>query len=445
MSLLSIGVVGGLAFGATQAFFSDTETSTGNVLQAGAIDLLVDNDSWYFGEGEQLLPRPDLSWELDDLTGHLFFNFADLKPGDWGEDTISLHVNDNDAYACAYIDITKNDDMSSTEPELEVQGEVEEDPSDIWDGELAQELNFFFWLDDGDNVYETGELPLMSGPASSGLDENGFGKVLMYDLHNPATSNGELLGSETYHIGKVWCYGDLLVTDVTEDSTGPDVRNSGVSCSGEPVSNFSQTDNMMLDMSFYAEQARHNGEFTCPAYTGTTMSTRDLENKDDTDSNWPVIGNDDTWGNIIYSSNADTFYGTVNGQGLVPSSKYQITLNSQSATGCGFTATSLGGFGANQFQSGFWDSAYPNLNSVCVDDDEGLYNMNLIGDHYTVMTDATGKFNYAFNFTLPSGPYVDVKVLVKKMLDEHITPWVDETAVAEKNLYETAPISFTVN
>lgn len=438
LSILSIGIVAVVAVYASQAFFSDVETSTGNTFTAGAIDLKIDNESWYFGPGEVLVKRADLSWDLDDLTGHLFFNYSDIKPGDWGEDTISIHVHDNDAYACAYIDITKNDDMSSTEPELEA-GDQEEDPDNIMDGELAQELNFFFWLDDGDNVYETGELSLMDGPASGGL-----GGVLSYNLRHPGTVGGVLVGGETYYIGKVWCFGDLSVTEVAQDTTGPEQRHSGITCIGSSVTNLSQTDNMMLDMSFYAEQARHNTQFTCPAYQGATVTALDLENKD-TGNNWAIIGGDDTWGTFAYSSNADTFYGTVYGQGLVPNAKYQITLNSQASTSCGFTATSLGEFGSNAFESGFWNSASPNLNSTCVGDDEGLYNMNLIGDHYTVETDATGKFNYAFNLTLPSGSYTDVKVLVKKMLDRHVSPWADASAVADKNLYETSAVTFTVN
>ncbi len=43
ISLLSVVVVAGVAFGATRAFFSDTEVSAGNVFTAGAIDLKVDH------------------------------------------------------------------------------------------------------------------------------------------------------------------------------------------------------------------------------------------------------------------------------------------------------------------------------------------------------------------------------------------------------------------
>jgi predicted ribosomally synthesized peptide with SipW-like signal peptide len=93
--------VAAVVVGATTAFFSDTETSTGNTFTAGAIDLTVDNQSYVTGPDGHLIASPNTSWTLSDITGQLFFNFSDLKPGDIGEDTISLHVDSNDAYLCA--------------------------------------------------------------------------------------------------------------------------------------------------------------------------------------------------------------------------------------------------------------------------------------------------------------------------------------------------------
>src|SRR5438876_1023190 len=58
--LLSASMViaaGALIIGATFAFYADTETSQGNVLGAGALDLLIDNDSYYNG-----VLSPDNSW-----------------------------------------------------------------------------------------------------------------------------------------------------------------------------------------------------------------------------------------------------------------------------------------------------------------------------------------------------------------------------------------------
>src|SRR3990167_1464422 len=71
----------------TSAFFSDTETSSGNTLTAGELDLKIDNTSYY-----NQASNSATTWPSDNLPGHLFFDFNDLKPGDRGEDTISLLV-----------------------------------------------------------------------------------------------------------------------------------------------------------------------------------------------------------------------------------------------------------------------------------------------------------------------------------------------------------------
>ncbi|KKR27801.1 MAG: hypothetical protein UT61_C0066G0016, partial [Candidatus Woesebacteria bacterium GW2011_GWA1_39_8] len=121
VSLLAIGAVTIAGVAATRAFFSDTETSTGNTFEAGSIDLKVDNESfWNRGAEGLIAKRTDLSWEAQDLDGSnkVFFSYQDMKPGDLGEDTISLHT-DNDAWVCASFNVTENKDNSCTEPELD--------------------------------------------------------------------------------------------------------------------------------------------------------------------------------------------------------------------------------------------------------------------------------------------------------------------------------------
>src|SRR3989338_5857040 len=91
-----------LIVGGTGAFFSDTETSTGNTFTAGAIDLQIDSESYYRG-----VLNASTTWQVakDLEEGDMFFSFDDLKPGDWGEDTISLHVNSNDSYLCMDVSL----------------------------------------------------------------------------------------------------------------------------------------------------------------------------------------------------------------------------------------------------------------------------------------------------------------------------------------------------
>ena len=128
LSVASIVASAALIIGATVAFFSDTETSANNLLQAGKIDLKIDNESYYNGQLNQ-----GTTWLTpSDLTNQLFFNFTDLKPSDYGEDTISVHVDDNPCWICAEVKLTSSLDNGSTDPEL-----VDEIPYTPNVGELA--------------------------------------------------------------------------------------------------------------------------------------------------------------------------------------------------------------------------------------------------------------------------------------------------------------------
>lgn len=287
---LITATVSALAIGATGAFFSDTETSIGNTFAAGAIDLKIDNESYYNGnkcavdvndvdadlnttefvwQGSATYPEVgtdcSTSFPLSDLdSGLLFFNFTDLKPDDEGEDTISIHVQ-NDAWACMDVTLTSNNDVSTTEPEGEV--DVPEDINNTWDGELAQNLQFFWWADDGDNVYEVGENPISNGIQTlmNLASTAGPFSVPLADANNNVWGLvGEPLpANETVYIAKAWCFGTLTLNPVLAgQGVNPSVA-SGVSCDGAALGNQTQTDSATVDVAFRAIQARHNGEFVC--------------------------------------------------------------------------------------------------------------------------------------------------------------------------------------
>ncbi|MCK5140282.1 MAG: SipW-dependent-type signal peptide-containing protein [Thermodesulfovibrionia bacterium] len=270
LSLAIIAAIAGVVVTATTAFFSDTETSTGNTFTAGAIDLKIDNTSYaidytipgYVDPTGALVRSDATSWDLDDLTSQLFFNFEDLKPGDIGEDTVSIHVYNNNAWACVDMELTANDDVTCTEPEegddvdCAVPGEGM--------GELAGELNFVFWADDGDNVLEVGETVLTEGAASDVMQ--GVRLTIADSVtNNVGGEDGEpLTGEETYYIGKAWCYGALTLDPQCEDDTNPIDRGAtGIICDGSVVDNASQTDMIEGTVSFYAEQSRNNDNFVC--------------------------------------------------------------------------------------------------------------------------------------------------------------------------------------
>jgi predicted ribosomally synthesized peptide with SipW-like signal peptide len=276
MSIAMLAFAGVAIAGATGAFFSDTETSTGNTFTAGAIDLTVDSEQHYNGnecklegssykwKGEAAYPVPETectgSWELTDLdddsvTGHKFFNFSDLKPGDYGENTISIHVETNDAYMCAALVNVGGEDLDSTKTEPEVTEGDTSFGSTAADSELDEELSFFAWVDEGvtpgfgddedsegDNIYQDGETKLGSAKASE------LSNVVwsLTDIGNPITA------STTAYIGVAWCYGEF---------------DQDHNCSGLDVDNMSQTDSWFTDMAFYVEQSRNNDQFSCDNWT----------------------------------------------------------------------------------------------------------------------------------------------------------------------------------
>ena len=296
--LLSVSVlafVGAVVAGATGAFFSDTETSTGNTFTAGAIDLKIDNTSFYLqNPAGKMIPSPGTTWQLANLNDgqgpsgngkYLFFNFTDLKPGGIGGGTISLHVKNKPAWACVDVNITKNDDMDCTEPELTDDPTCQPTPADAnpFDGELASYLNFIFWNDDGDNVFEEEENEIMRGPASNVLGSGVAWTLADSQTNNLGGTTGQPIdGSRTYYIGKAWCYGDIDDTPLAQDGpfnpqnpNGPDLRGPGVSCTGgNVISNASQSDSLMADISFYAVQSRNNSGFLCSNPRGGSSSSQ---------------------------------------------------------------------------------------------------------------------------------------------------------------------------
>jgi len=288
-------LVAAIGIGGTVAYYNDTETSTGNTFTAGEIDLKIDNHSWYNGEY-----RPDLSWELDDLTGHLFFNFQDLKPIDWGEDTISIHVNGNDAWACMDFNLYNADDNGLVEPEEDAGDTTGGDGR----GELQEQVYFVWWADDGDNVLETDEIPFQEIISLGQL--NAFSVPLADSSGEGVISSTPLVGDADYNIGKAWCFGSLTLNPVPAGEGIDPAADPGFDCDGVGTNNITQSDSVEVALSFRTIQSRNNDNFICESpcsrisflsedsfagVDGDTSgwSTNDSEKNLGT-SNWSLLG-----------------------------------------------------------------------------------------------------------------------------------------------------------
>ena len=271
----------------TTAFFSDTETSQGNTFTAGAIDLTVDSHATYNG-----VAVPEATWTLKDLnpTSDKFFNFTDVKPGDVGEDTISLHVINNDAWVCAEVSNLVSNDNGLTEPESAV-----DQTGGAGQGELQNALMFNIWKDDGvnaggqlvgtpcDNVQQVGEPTLLFGHPVNGV-------LPVYDLQH----GGALAGGHTTCLGVSW---NLPV------GTGNEV----------------QTDSLAGDISFRVEQARNNAGFVCSQVP--VEKTLVLDNKDP--QTWARIP-DGMRGTLTYNTAGTNFTGTFQAAGLANKTNYSL-------------------------------------------------------------------------------------------------------------------------
>jgi predicted ribosomally synthesized peptide with SipW-like signal peptide len=406
ISLSVIAAVAAIAIGGTIAYFSDTETSTGNTFTAGSLDLIVDIDGV----------------DHNPLTGPIF-TLADMKPGDTGEKTISLKVDNNPACGLVNINLTSDLDNTCTEPEIGDEPACATSPTgiEVGSGELNDQVQFIIFSDpDCDNKFET-----------SGSE---------------TLTQGTLTGTATYQIGELpiapakQCYG--IAYCFGAPTLTPNGEHNDITCDGSAINNSAQSDSFTADLVITAEQKRNQYPNGCPVDGGfIQMDKVNLENKQA--GTWAIIPVDNIQGFIQYSVSDKTFHGFVTGTGLVANGKYQITLNGPG--GCiNPSDTGLAGMEPNAFSSGYWNNN-TNLEPTCGTPGEGVYNMNLIGDHYTFIADGAGAFNYSFNLALPAGTYSGVKVLVKKMLDTHVSPWADTGAGYPMfNLYEVAPISFTI-
>jgi predicted ribosomally synthesized peptide with SipW-like signal peptide len=242
-----------VAFVGTSAFFSDDETSTGNTFQAGAIDLLLTNES----SASNGVVNASQQWsEFDDINNRVMMNYSDIKPGDWGENTIGFQVVSNQAWMCADITLTDNLENERLQPET-LDGDVTDQV-----GELDKDLMVMWWKDDGDNQLGANETPLFQGPRSlRDWLALGDGTTLPLTFADSSLNwesglqNDPIDPNVPFYLGVAWCLGDLVPTND---------GNPGWTCNGELVNNQSQTDSFVTSLNFSVEQARNNPNFLCP-------------------------------------------------------------------------------------------------------------------------------------------------------------------------------------
>lgn len=233
VSLMTIALVIGITGAGFAAYLSDVETSGSNVFAAGSLNLRVDLMSSTHRDAEGTILGGPRHFGMRDLNGEVFFNWSDIKPGDEGEATISLHV-DNDAWARMVSLSTANDDNGLTEPEEEGDWDTDSrtfenaDSSDgAWNGELPKWLHVTMWRDDDcDNKKDDSEDYLI-GKKLAGEDailvkdvtlEQSFPDIFDKESDEWSRIPGYLEACKTNCIGISWYVHPAAGNEIQSDS-----------------------------------------------------------------------------------------------------------------------------------------------------------------------------------------------------------------------------------
>jgi len=235
-------------------------TSSGT--RQSGLEMQIDSRTIYNG-----VLQPKLSWALKNLKPFcdFFFKFFDVKPGDTGQNTISIHIKKNPAWVCLDFLNLKDKDNGNNEPESQV------DANGNKSGELSSGLEFFGWMDDGDNTYEVGERALFGTSTQAATTTlRGMSYALADAKHGTAFPI-----NSTRYVGISWCAGDLNV------NTGTGV----ITCNGATLGNGVQTDSMNVDVSLRAVSSKDEKTFTCTKQKEEGHSGDDGHDDDEDDNN----------------------------------------------------------------------------------------------------------------------------------------------------------------
>jgi hypothetical protein len=139
------------------------------------------------------------TWTMTDLGKEKFFNFADIKPGDRGEDTVSLHVT-NDACGRILISKIKDSGNTCTEPETQTDDRDcrrKEPGQKEKNGELLKKMEYKIWVDQG-------KTPGFQGKSDPGEGDNIFNENdhLIYDWKRLNLCQKELV--ITRELKEIW-------------------------------------------------------------------------------------------------------------------------------------------------------------------------------------------------------------------------------------------------
>jgi predicted ribosomally synthesized peptide with SipW-like signal peptide len=203
----------------------------------------------------------ETTWDLRDITTEKFFNFTSLSPGDYGENTISLHVYDNDAWSRFLIENVIDQETPGDNQCTNSEKEAENSNCGT-NGELRENLYFWIWLDqgkkpgfqgkendreEGDNLWQSQTEPELA-PRQI-ISENGevwniwdwLKTAWIFNGGTDATGivkDGRLINCVTYYLGIGWELPQDAGDEAQTDTFSADVKIDTVQYRNNPNHNF---------------------------------------------------------------------------------------------------------------------------------------------------------------------------------------------------------------
>jgi hypothetical protein len=249
--VITLSAVGALALTAATFVPGDTfaGSSGGSTFNSKGLTLQIDSSATYDGA-----KVPSETWNAKNLVPGTdkFFNYSDIKPGDYGCNVISVHTEKSDAYECVDFTGLQNNDNGLNNPEIKAGDTT----GGAGQGDLAQGLQFFGWIDNGDGKYNPKtEQPLFGTAAKSASVVLNNTSYALGD----SKSGGSCKQNTTKYFATCWCAGTLSV-----DSKG------NFSCDGSTLGNRAQGDSVSLSVDVRAVVAADNAKFTCATSSTST-------------------------------------------------------------------------------------------------------------------------------------------------------------------------------
>jgi predicted ribosomally synthesized peptide with SipW-like signal peptide len=263
ISLAIIGVVAAIGVGATVAYFSDTETSTGNTISAGTIDISVDNNSVWGKTYTDVL--------------------TDMKPGYVRYiNFVVKNTGENPARVWKHLGSFATLTGIVSEPECTDQGGT-------WDN-INGTCGTFADKNDIDNVITYDMYVCLGNDTTCLVDTNG----------KPTGSNWNVIINENDGImigdmESAWF--DLMEWRPSQKTllSGEEIKVSQSYYMQPTAGNEYQGDTLTFNIDLKAQQSN------APEITSGTLL---LENKD---TSWNIVKGDGIWGVLKFNASGSTF------------------------------------------------------------------------------------------------------------------------------------------